>query len=110
MILILAALRETFSCQKGLFQPPTPSCDNNIMWFLRPQFLNRYGTLRYLKGTIEVTFCAQKVLSMLPEPMPALKGKAAEEFLKYDRRTLSESEKKDLKRADKIFDQIREAP
>jgi len=47
---------------------------------------------------------------MLPEPMPALKGKAAEEFLKYDRRTLSESEKKDLKRADKIFDQIREAP
>ena len=43
----------------------------------------------------------------LPESMPMLKGKNAEKFLEYDHRKLSKSEKKDLKLADKIFDEIK---
>jgi len=45
---------------------------------------------------------------MLPEPIPVFVGKDAEEFLKYDRRSLSASEKKDLERAKKVFEKIKE--
>jgi hypothetical protein len=40
---------------------------------------------------------------MLPEPIEPLKGKAAREFLEYDKRPLTESEKKSLKEADRVY-------
>ncbi len=40
---------------------------------------------------------------MLPESIPILKGKAAEQFLEYDTKPLTTEEVKSLKRADEFF-------
>lgn len=40
---------------------------------------------------------------MLPESIPVLKGKAAEQFLEYDAKPLSSKEVEQLREADKFF-------
>lgn len=40
---------------------------------------------------------------MLPESIEPLKGKAAAEFMEYDRRQLTKSEKDSLKKADAVY-------
>ncbi len=40
---------------------------------------------------------------MLPESIPVLRGKAAEQFLEYDAKPLSEKEVEFLQQADKLF-------
>ena len=40
---------------------------------------------------------------MLPESIPVLKGKAAEQFLEYDAKPLPEKEIETLQEADKFF-------
>jgi hypothetical protein len=40
---------------------------------------------------------------MLPENIETLKGKAAAEFMEYDKRPLSAAEKESLSAADRIF-------
>lgn len=40
---------------------------------------------------------------MLPEPIPILKDKAAEQFREYDAKPLDEEEIRSLRKADEIF-------
>jgi hypothetical protein len=40
---------------------------------------------------------------MLPEPIPVLKGKAAEQFFEYDAKPLPDKEVEALAEADKFF-------
>jgi hypothetical protein len=45
---------------------------------------------------------------MLPEPIPVLKGKDAQEFLKYDSRPLSRKELKALEKAEENYRQMKQ--
>ena len=42
---------------------------------------------------------------MIPEPIPILKGKAAEEFIKNDKKPITESQKEFLAESLEIFKQ-----
>lgn len=43
---------------------------------------------------------------VLPKPMPELKGKEAERFMKYDRRPLTEDERRARARSIKVYSSI----
>ena len=47
---------------------------------------------------------------MLPETIEPLKGKAATEFMKYDRRELTPAEKDSLKKADAVYAEHKVTP
>jgi len=47
---------------------------------------------------------------VLPEAIEPLKGKAATEFIEYDRRQLTEAEKDSLKKADAVYARHKVAP
>ena len=57
----------------------------------------------YLYATSHKCLAIREDMKMLPESVPVLKEKAAEQFEKYDRKPLEEKEIASLREADEYF-------
>ena len=75
---------------------------------MRVNSSDRWSFQRLKKSNQGQIFGKRVVVGMLPEPIPVLKGKDAQEFLKYDSRPLSKNELTALEKAEENCRQMKQ--